>query len=93
MKRSKRQPTFYEVKKVVDANPDKVDSFMKVGKKRLYNEQGPLQWPRRYICARFRPVRKIHALSLIYFPFHPVFICGEFDPVTAQRPRANTLFN
>ena len=28
---AKRQPTFYEVKKVVDANPDKVESFMRVG--------------------------------------------------------------
>lgn len=40
MKRATRQPTFYEVKKVVDANPDKVDSFMKVGKNAYIMNKG-----------------------------------------------------
>jgi len=40
MRRAKRQPTFYEVKKVVDANPDKVDSFMKVGKNAYVMNKG-----------------------------------------------------
>tara|TARA_R110002020_G_scaffold179804_2_gene373520 strand:- start:1429 stop:1668 length:240 start_codon:yes stop_codon:yes gene_type:complete len=40
MKSAKRQPTFYEVKKVVDANPDKVDSFMKVGKNSYVMNKG-----------------------------------------------------
>ena len=31
MKSAKRQPTFFEVKAVVDANPDKVQSFQTIG--------------------------------------------------------------
>lgn len=40
MRSAKRQPTFFEVQAVVDANPDKVQSFMKVGKNAYVMNKG-----------------------------------------------------